>query len=201
VASSRRYIFCALILLFAALLLAPAARADTVYIYSGSALTSTIGTCPSPCAVTVMLQYATPLPGNASDPNGFPPPYLGPPYYPSHDCSIGPACAIITGSGVVVSNVPSIGIFETGPDGLPTRWLIIGDNGSQYVLMSTQSGDSILCEMNCNSADTSPYSASNQDNPGSWSVSVTPVPEPSSLVLLGSGAFVVIVRMRRRLLG
>jgi hypothetical protein len=199
--ASSRYIFFGLILLFAALLLAPAARADTIYIYSGNALTPTMGTCPSPCAVTVMLQYATPLPANASAPNGFPPPYLGPPYYPSHDCSIAPACAIITSSGVVVSNVPTIGIFETGPDGLPTRWLIIGDNGSQYVFISTPSGDSVLCEMNCNSADTLPYSASNQDNPGSWSVIVTPVPEPSSLVLLGSGALGMIVTIRRRLLG
>jgi hypothetical protein len=201
VVSSRRCVFSGLILLFAALFLVPIARADTIYVYSGNSLTPAFGTCPSPCAITVILQYGAPLPANASDPNGLPPPYLGPPYYPSHDCSVGPACATITGSGVVVSNVPTIGIFETGTDGLPTRWLVIGDNGSQYVFMSTPSGDSILCESNCNSVDTLPYSASNHDNPGSWSLVATPVPEPSSFMLLGGGALGVIGMIRRRLLG
>lgn len=200
-ASSLRSGFYGLLLLFAALLLVPPARADAIYIYSGNPLTPTMGTCPSPCAVTVDLQYANPLPANASDPYGFPPPYLGPPYYPPHDCSIGPECAVIMGSGVVVSNIPSIGIFATGPDGLPTRWSIIGDNGSQYVFMTTPSGDSIQCNFDCNSMDTSYYSASNHDNPGSWSVYVTPVPEPSSLMLLGSGALGVIGTIRRKLLG
>ncbi len=197
----RRSCFFGLLFLCAALVLVPPARADAIYIYSGNNLTTTMGTCPFPCAITVILQYANPLPANASNPSGFPPPYLGPPYYASHDCTISPVCALISASGVTLSNIPEIGIFATGPDGLPTQWTIIGDNGSQYVFVTSPSGDFVSCGLSCNSIDTSAYAASNHDNPGSWSMYVTPVPEPSSLMLLGSGALGVIGMIRRKLLG
>lgn len=159
--------------------LAPSARADTIYTYTGNPFTSFSGgyACPPVCKITGSFTLATALPPN----QGLT--ILAPPI--SFNFTDG-LHDFTTASSILVNF-----LVATDSSGTPSGWVIsIGSPpGGSYPILNT-ANTSAAQPPQRDSANASPSIEARVDsNPGFWTVSTSSstVPEPTSVLLLGTG--------------
>jgi hypothetical protein len=165
----------------------PNARADTVYTYAGNAYTFCLGTYT--CTGTtpaLSLTFATTLMGAQLD------------NLSNHPISAS-TFSFTDGTGLYITqaNAVSDNIFiSTGPTGAITGWFIVG--------LTTEPPPLTLFRINSwfNTPEAQGATVDNSfvgpnppiigigevlDDPGVWSSSSSPIPEPSSSLLFGTG--------------
>lgn len=182
-----RYVLCAALVI----MLAPATHADSTYTYSGNPLTLDLGltnthflTCPfsaSPCG-NLVIDFTVPQP---LAPNLF-------------DAQISPTFF----EGTFNDTFDFQGSFEFDPTDAPglqgafvittdstgniTNWgvnLTIQSGNVSFILFTNNGEDFVkITETGVGSAE-----ADNAGMPGTWAMTTTGVPEPSSLLLVASG--------------
>jgi hypothetical protein len=166
-----------LVLLFGTL--APSARADSIYQYTGNAMNVNeggVGTCPTPCVLSVKLDFLDPLAVDYNNPAG--------------DTRFSPSSYVITDGTRTLTNTDSgIGFYlgSTNSSGAPTTWsLDVYDPANGYLFASDNQA-LIQIFAGIPTVDvtdgSSSYFALNTNDPGTW-VAESAVPEPSSLLLL-----------------
>ncbi len=164
------------------------AKADTVYNYTGNAMACSGGPCPaSPVTLTGSVTFANPLNPNlffSTLPNAAPNSYdfvvTGGSFTSQHFTSGGTFAFVTNGSGVITGwQISFAGFLETAFSQQ------FGGGGDSYA----------------NSTGAA-FTYANS-NPGTWTVGppTAPVPEPSSLLMIGTGALGVIGTLKKRYIG
>jgi hypothetical protein len=161
---------------FALALFAPSSKADTTYSYVGNPFNQFAPTesCPPHCRITGSFTASTPL-------------------LPSSSYFISPLSFSFTDGSVTFTqdNVTSSAFgFITDAQGLITGWNLNWFNANN-VAMFSGTGTSVICPVGCSNTDViltlGSFVAGEQNDPGTWTMTTTGVPEPSSLSLLCFG--------------
>jgi hypothetical protein len=195
---SSKVIYAMLIWLALAICLAGPANADTIATYTGNPYTF----IPVPSSgyttanlITATLTFANPLPADATLVDGAG--GIGPP------TATDPLLGLVESDGAVtytLTNAGSINIWlVTGDQGQILRWFVgaVGTPTSSAIGMTTNSnlpppfvaGASFDGSSQGSFGTTLAY---NFDDPGTWHVTTTGVPEPSSLLMLSMGIFALV---------
>lgn len=171
------------------LICAPRVWADTVYTYTGNTYTDVSGVFTTSDRVTGYFETAAPLTPNTT--------------YLSLDDT-----AFNFSNGYQSLNLldTTVGFYlVTDNTGNITQWLIDAIDSNDYLnsattysLIQTDKGGPYLAADDFATHDpaTVSYAETYQD-PGTWTVTTTP--EPSSLLLLSTGALTAVGTLRRRL--
>jgi len=168
-----------LLLTASAVILCPfAALADTTttYDYTGSNFSTAIGAYTTSDSVQGSITFSAPLADNLSDFSVSP---------ESFSFTDGVQTITSSTTGVVDSFA-----FSTNASGNISFWTIFVESSPQSYIFSVDG--------TAEEGTTDVNDAAYTEIPGSWT-EASPVPEPSTLALLGSGALGLIAPIRRRL--
>lgn len=186
-------LFCCL----CAVVLAPSASADTTYTYTGNPFTDFQGAAActagvGECRISASFTVASPLPDNLSD------------------SLVTPLSFSIT-DGVhtftELNQLNNIAVY-TNSGGQIYGWYFaatgsIGPSPNDVEVLLTCG--TLPCSPGLDFADfalANPSGfADNGNDPGTWTMSTTPTPEPSSLMLFGTGLLGLPMGLRRKWLG
>jgi hypothetical protein len=187
-----------LVLLFGtlAITLAPSARADSIYEYTGNEMNQNgggTGTCPTPCVLSVMVDFSVPLPQDYSNPAG--------------DTQFSPNFYTITDGTRILNNTDStfqLYLGSTNSSGAPTTWSLRVFDAADGIIFGSDNEAKLTIFPGVPTVDVTDgsfsYSALNINDPGTWVVESN-VPEPSLLPLgiglLGLGTVSRMVGNRR----
>ena len=164
--------------------LALPSNADTVYTYTGNSFNEFFGTssCPSECRISGSFTVSTQL-------------------APSSNLNILDPIAFSFTDGALVFTETSVTKFDlfvtTDSSGAIIAWNNDFINGNNFIFSGTNPPGCVGCSVTDTAGDTFTMSERINNNPGTWSSVTGAVPEPSSLLLLGSG-FLAVLRGRRR---
>jgi len=173
--------------LLLAMSVVPAARADTIYDYTGNGMTPVIGLCTS-CSITASFDLSAALPSD----------------YSGAALAEIPVSYTITAGSLSLTNANStlvggaLDVYSTDANGDPTSWTFVANNAAGYSLSSN------TLSLTADIAVGSNFSAGNTGDAGTWvdapvAPAPTPTPEPTSLAMLGSGMLGLLGVAYRRL--
>jgi hypothetical protein len=168
-----------LLLTASAVILCPfAALADTTttYDYTGANFTTTVGAYTTSDSVQGSITFSAPLADNLADYAVFPESF-----------------SFTDGVQTITSSTPGVSdafAFSTDASGNIDFWTFFVQSSAESYIFSV---DGAVDE-----GTSDPNDAGYSSAPGSWT-EASPVPEPSTLALLGSGALGLIAPIRRRL--
>jgi hypothetical protein len=156
-----------------AILIATPTRADTIYTYTGNPFNEFRGAaaCPPLCSISGSFTVEQPLPSNFLLLAPLPP----------------LSFSFTNGSTTITQSDPHDEFFVgTDSHGDISSWVFLLVSQGVADIFTTTFGTAthIPADFTCQGNPCSGFAAVN-DNPGAWSVST--VPEPSSLILLGTG--------------
>jgi hypothetical protein len=183
--------------------LVQSASADTIYAYTGTPMSSVVGTCPAPCTITGIMTFSTPLPANDTLVlTGWMGGFTDGLQSLSFTDGYGFPLSWFPGFLPVLFDME----FSTDNLGNITAWNVdvwaSSDNYEIYTSSQMQSGRPLACDdaygydMTCR-LFANQWVAASTGGPGSWTVE-TPVPEPSSLILFGTGLVALLGAARRK---
>jgi len=170
--------------LFVVALLASPSKADSTYTYTGNTFTAVGGTlsCPPGCSINGSFTVAGPLSPDSAyyfTPESF--------SFSAMGVTFTQATASRADFGVITNSLSQI-----------IGWNMDWYQGSYEMFSGT--GPSVICPSGCSQIDviaqvsgSSVIGGGNvMNDPGTWSMTTTSVPEPSSLLLLTMGMLVVV---------
>jgi hypothetical protein len=176
------------LLLFALVILTAAGRADTIYTYTGNPLNQDIsqgnGYCHG-CSIGIVLDFANPLAPNLALQ------------------TVTPVSYTFSAGGTTVTNATPFwnlisSQISTDSLGNIVMWDLTVFRAQESLGISSRNFPGVITDLD-ESGSTLKMSSFNQNNPGSWTASSSsPVPEPSSMLLLGVGLIGGIGAMRRK---
>jgi len=194
---TRLLCFCAVLIAFQT----PQAKADTTYTYTGNAFTGWFGSdsCSGgvgECQVTGSITLAAPLAPNMT--------------VVCCGSNVTAVSFSFTNGVQTVNNTNGLQFFDFGTNssGVINAWNIgtgtfaaCGSPAFDCIVIETTNASFFVGDTTENHGTTPVSGAFNNNNPGTWtsSVSTTGVPEPSVLVMLGTGLCALVAGRRKRL--
>ena len=166
-------------------------RADTIYTYTGNQFDRFSGeaACPPVCSISGSFTVAQPFAG----------------YLPV--TSVIPLSFSFTDGATTITQLTNTFdspflprnafLLATDSQGNIRAWFILAELGAAGLNTTSGIGGPIKGPP-IDVGDPAPGSAFVSDNPGTWSVSATATPEPSGLLLMGSGIVGLGFLMKRR---
>jgi hypothetical protein len=170
--------------------LTPSAKADTTYTYTGNQFNQFAGTaaCPPECSLSGFFTVAAPLISNLNSASFVP-------------LTFSFTDGITTFTETTALSFDFVGV-GTDSAGNINSWNIDFNATSCSVgncfFSSTNPPGCIGCSVLDGSFSPTQF-ATIQNSPGTWTMSTSPVPEPGTLVLFGSGLISIVGFARRRI--
>jgi hypothetical protein len=172
--------------------LALPARADTVYTYTGNPFTTFVGglSCPPECHITGEFTVVQPLAANLGNVS------VSPSSFSFTDGNV-----TLTDASTGYTQAPLFLFFSTDATGAITSWDVFLLTSTYHIQTDNDSSGGTLFQYDVSGfgVGSGANIAIESGNPGSWSISSTTVPEPSSLLLVGTGLLCLGPLLRRRI--